>query len=157
MSVTTTRAEIQEFLAQKRLAIVGVSRESKCFANDLFREFRKRGYNVVPVNPHLEILEGERCFARVPEITPKVDAALLMTSGENTLQAVRDCAAAGVKYVWLYGVGGPGSVDAQALELCKQQGIQVIPGFCPYMFLPGTPFFHRMHGWVMRLTGSAPN
>ncbi len=157
MAVTTTRAEVEAFLAQKRLAVVGVSRESKCFANDLFREFRKRGYNAIPVNPHAETLEGERCFARVQDITPKVDSALLMTSGENTEQAVRDCAEAGVKYVWLYGVGGPGSVNAQAIEFGKQQGMTVIPGFCPYMFLPGTPFFHRMHTFVMRLTGSLPN
>ncbi len=157
MAVTTKRAEVQEFLAQKRLAFVGVSRENKCFANDLFREFRKRGYNVVPVNPHAETLEGERCFGRVQDITPKVDSALLMTTGENTEQVVRDCAEAGVKYVWLYGVGGPGAVDAQVLEFCKQQGMTVIPGYCPYMFLPGVPFFHSFHTFFMRLTGSLPN
>jgi hypothetical protein len=70
---------------------------------------------------------------------------------------VRDCAEAGIKYIWLYGVGGPGSIDAKVIEFCKQQGLTVIPGFCPYMFLPGTPFFHRMHGFVMRLTGNCPN
>ncbi len=157
MTVKTTRADIQGFLAQKRLAMVGVSRDSKNFSNTLFLEFRKRGYNVVPVNPNVEILEGERCFSRVQDIVPAVDAALLLTSGETTEKVVRDCAAAGIKQVWLYGVGGPGGVSAEAVEFCEQNGIAVIPGFCPYMFLPGAPFFHRMHGFVQRLTGPYPN
>jgi hypothetical protein len=34
--------------------------------------------------------------------------------------------------------------------------VDVVPGFCPYMFLPGTPFFHGLHGFVKKVTGSYP-
>ncbi len=157
MAVTTTRAEINEFLAQKRLAIVGVSRDGKDFANTLYREFRQRGYNVFPVNPRAETIEGDHCFARVQDIEPAVDAALLLTAPSANLQVVKDCAAAGVKRIWFYGVGDKSVENAAAIAYCKEQGIEVIPGYCPFMYLSSAQFFHRAHGFVMRMVGQCPN
>src|SRR5690349_258401 len=93
---------IQEFLGQKRLAIVGVSKQPKDFSRSLFREFQRRGYDAVPVNPDATEIEGRPCFARVQDIQPPVTAALLMTSPAATDQVVLDCAAAGVRQVWMY-------------------------------------------------------
>lgn len=50
-------ARIREFLGQKRLAIVGVSRQPRDFSRALFREFCSRGYEVVPVNPAAREIE----------------------------------------------------------------------------------------------------
>jgi len=47
----TTLQDIQSFLDLKRLAVVGVSRNPTDFTRVLFREFRNRGYDAVPVNP----------------------------------------------------------------------------------------------------------
>ena len=58
---------IQEFLGQKRLAIVGVSRKKQDFSRVLFREFQKRGYDVVAVNPSAQEIDGLPCFASVAE------------------------------------------------------------------------------------------
>ncbi len=157
MADTTTRAEIEEFLAHKRLAVIGVSRDSQDFGNRLFREFRARGYDAIPVNPNTQVLEGEQCFARVQDIQPTPEAALVLTSQLTSEQVVKDCAEAGIQEIWLYGLGGPKSVNAQAIEWAQTHGIKIIPGFCPYMFLPNGAFYHRMHGFVARLTGSCPH
>ena len=92
----TTRAQIDDFLAQKRLAFVGVSRNPKDFSRGLFRELQQRGYDVIPVNPQATELDGQPCWARVQDITPPVDGALLMTPPHVTNQVVRDCAEAGI-------------------------------------------------------------
>src|ERR1035441_3344310 len=47
----TVIERIQDFLGQKRLAIVGVSRQPKDFSRAVLREFREKGYDAVPVNP----------------------------------------------------------------------------------------------------------
>ena len=86
---------IEGFLAQKRMAMVGVSREPKSFSVMLFEELCRRGYDVIPVNPHMREVLGRRCFARVQDIQPPVEAALLMTSPEVTDAVVGDCAEAG--------------------------------------------------------------
>lgn len=147
---------IREFLSHKRLAVVGVSRNPRGFSRMLYSELRKRGYDVVPVNPGVGDVDGQPCFARVQDVTPPVDGALLMTRPDVTDRVVHDCATAGVKRIWMYQATGRGAVSRTALDFCAQKEISVIPGFCPYMFLPNAGFIHRFHGFVKKLTGSYP-
>lgn len=146
---------INDFLAQKRIAMVGISREPKSFSRSLYEELVRRGYDVVPVNPHTREVLGRRCFARVQDIQPPVDAALLMTPPEITETVVIDCADAGIKRVWMYRAMGEGAVSAAAVEFCRDRGIQVVPGECPFMFFPHAGF-HRVHGFIRKITGGYP-
>ncbi|MFB3777595.1 MAG: CoA-binding protein [Bryobacteraceae bacterium] len=148
----TIRERIDDFLKQKRLALVGVSRKESDFTRALFREFLRRGYDAVPVNPGAEELDGRRCFHRVQEITPPVDGALLMTRPNSTESVVMDCAAAGIPRIWMYRAVGKGAVSKAAIGFCKSRGIAVIPGYCPHMFWPDAAFFHRLHGFFVKLT-----
>lgn len=147
---------IQDFLTLKRFAFVGVSRRPNDFSRTLFREFLKRGYQPVPVHPGAEDLEGQRCFARLQEISPPVEAALLMTPPAVTDTLVEDCAAANITRVWMFRGAGRGAATPGAIKFCEAHGISVIPGECPFMFLPGEAWFHRMHGFVRRITGAYP-
>lgn len=123
-----TMERIREFLGQHRLAIVGVSQKPAETSRALFREFRERGYDAVPVNPAAQEIDGQRCFARVQEIQPPVAAVLLMTSPAVTESVVRDCAEAGIPRVWMFRGAGVGAVSAEAVSFCESKGISVIPG-----------------------------
>jgi predicted CoA-binding protein len=156
----TTRKQIDDFLALKRLAVVGVSRDPKHFSNTLWQEFRQRRYDAVPVNPSATDIDGKRCYARVQDIQPGVDAVLVITPATATEQVLHDCVEAGVRHVWLYkGMepGRKGSATASAVQYLESNGVDVVNGFCPYMFLPGTSFFHGLHGLGKKLTGSYPS
>ncbi|MGZ3586675.1 MAG: CoA-binding protein [Candidatus Limnocylindrales bacterium] len=156
--MVTTKRQIDDFWALKRLAVVGVSRDPKHFSNQIWQELRQRCYEALPVNPNAAELDGQRCYPRVQDIEPPVDGVVIMTPPRVTEQVVRDCAAAGVAHVWMHrGMGGgPGSVSPEAVGYCEAHGIEVVAGFCPYMFLPGTPFFHSLHAAGKKLTGSYP-
>jgi len=147
---------IDDFLAQKRIAMVGVSRGPKSFSGVLFEELCRRGYEVVPVNPNTPEVLGRRCFARVQDIQPPVEAALLMTSPEVTDTVVSDCAEAGIPRVWMYRATGKGAVSKRAVAFCQERGIEVVPGQCPFMFLPNAAGFHRFHGFLRKITGRYP-
>lgn len=147
---------IEEFLAQKRIAMIGASRNPKDFSSALFEELTKRGYEVIPVNPKATAVMGERCFPRIQDIRPPVDTALLMTSSDVTDSVVSDCAEAGVRRIWMYRAGGNGAVSPAAVAFCQQRGIHVIPGQCPFMFLPGSGRIHKFHGFVQKITGRYP-
>ena len=148
---------IRDFLGQRRFAVAGVSQKPKDFSRMLFHEFLKRGYDAVPVNPAAQEIDGRRCFARMQEIEPPVEGVLLMTSPAVTDAVVRDCAAAGVKRVWMYRAVGKGAVSDAAIAFCRSNGMSVIPGECPFMFLPGGSWIHRFHGLVHRITGAYPH
>ncbi len=154
--VESTREDIEDFLAQKRLALVGLSRDPKDFSRILFLDLIRRGYDVVPVNPLMSNVEGRTCFARVQDIEPPVDAVLVMTPPEVSESVVRDCAEAGIKRVWLHRGAGTGAVSPAAVAFCEEQGMRLVAGYCPYMFMPDTPFFHHIHGFILRLVGSYP-
>ena len=147
---------IEDFLAQERIAMAGISRDPADFSVKLFDELCRRGYDVVPVNPHADQVQGKPCFARVQDIHPPVQAALLMTSPEATESVVIDCATAGVRRVWMYRASGKGAVSERALAFCNGLGMSVVPGQCPFMFLPGTAGVHRIHGFVRKITGRYP-
>jgi uncharacterized protein len=147
---------IQDFLAQKRIAMVGISRDPASDSAKLFEELRRRGYDMVPVNPSAAAVQGQRCFARVQDIEPPVEAALLMTKPDVTEAVARDCAEAGIRRLWMYRGTGKGSVSPKAVAFCQQQGMQVVPGQCPYMFLPHAAGVHRFHGFVRKITGRYP-
>jgi predicted CoA-binding protein len=155
MSIST-REDIDDFLAQKRIAFVGVSRDPKDFSRGLFRDLQKRGYDVVPVNPNINEIDGARCFARLQEVTPPVEGALVMTAPETSEGIVQDCAAAGIERVWLHRGAGVGAVSDAAVRFCQEHQLTVVAGHCPYMFLPKTPWFHRAHGFFLRLRGQYP-
>ncbi|HYL11933.1 MAG TPA: CoA-binding protein [Terriglobales bacterium] len=98
----TTIADVREFLAQRRIALVGVSRNPKDFSRMLFREMCDRGYDMVPVNPAVSEVESRRCFGRLQEIDPPAEGALVMTAPQDTERVVRDCVEAGVRRVWMH-------------------------------------------------------
>jgi predicted CoA-binding protein len=151
-----TLAQIEAFLLHKRFAMVGLSRDPKEFSRMLATEFAKRGYDVVPVNPAVSEIDGKTSYARVQDIEPGVAAALLLTNAAVTESVVRDCVAAGVTHIWMYRANGVGAVSEKAIEFCKEHGVDVIAGECPFMFLPNTALPHRVHGVIKKIFRSYP-
>jgi uncharacterized protein len=155
-TLTPARELIDKCLSLKRLALVGVSRDEKDFSRALYSDLLKRGYDVVPVNAFTKEIGGVPCYEKVQDIVPPVEWALLMTPPAFTYEVVRDCATAGIKLVWLHKGVGNGAVNPQAVEYCHNNGIEVVEGYCPYMFLPQSGFIHEVHGFFKKLGGSYP-
>jgi predicted CoA-binding protein len=155
--VMSSMAIIRDFLAQKRIAVVGVSHNPQDFSRNLLRTLRSRGYDAVAVNPELTSVEDAPCFAHLTDVTPPVDGALVMTSPAITDEIVQECAKLCIPRVWMFRGGGKGSVSPQAIEFCEEHGIAVVPGECPYMFLEGESWFHRLHGFIKKIAGAYPS
>jgi predicted CoA-binding protein len=154
--MTTLAVRANDFLGQHRIALVGVSRDPRDLSRSLFRELRGRGYDVVPVHPVLDSVDGVPCARRLQDVRPPVDGALLMTPPAATELVVRDCAEAGVARVWLHRGAGRGAVSPAAVAYCREHGIAVVEGACPFMFLPAAGLVHRTHGFFARLFGRHP-
>jgi predicted CoA-binding protein len=153
----STLESINEFLGLKRIAIVGVSRNPQDFTRQLFQEFRRRGYDAVPVNPNLTEVDGLPCYASVAGIPQAVDGVLLMTKPSVTGEVVLDCARAGVRSVWMHRGSGAGAVDDAAVKFCEAEGMHVVAGECPFMFFPQTGFIHKAHGFCRKIFGGYPS
>lgn len=159
MTPTTLEAKVDECLAQKRIAVAGVSRDHSHHpvGNLIYHRLKRTGHDVFPVNPHMPTFDGDRCYPNLRSIPGGVDGVVIITRPETTEQIVRDCSEAGVRRVWMHRSMAKGSsVSAAAVAYCRQEGISVIAGACPMMFGPGVDFGHTCMRWMMKLTGGLP-
>lgn len=143
-------AVIEDFLKQKSLAVVGVSRNPNEFANGVFRKLKQSGYKVYPVNRDAVEVEGGLSYTSVRVLPEPVDGVLVMVPAEQSASVVQDCQAGGVTRVWLHRGAGQGAVSPEAVKLARQAGMAVVDGACPYMFLDKA-VFHRIHRFFTRL------
>ena len=153
----TLKEASRDFLAQKKIAVAGVSRTPAGHgANVVYTGLRKAGYEVFAVNPHADQVEGDLCYRDLKSIPGGVDAVVVATPPEVSADVVRECAEQGIARVWLHRSFGGGSVSEEAASLGREHGIRVIAGGCPMMFLQGTDIGHRCMRWVLNLTGGLP-
>ncbi|MEW6368214.1 MAG: CoA-binding protein [Acidobacteriota bacterium] len=151
--IVNSRGDIEDFWAQKRIAIAGVSRDPGDFTRRVYAALVERGYDVVPVNPGCSEVDGQHCYARVADIPASVDAVVVMTPAGVTSEILQECAARSIRRVWLHGTGGKCKVPAAGVESLRRDGMVVIAGLCPFMFMPQSGFFHRFHGWIEKVSG----
>jgi predicted CoA-binding protein len=142
-----------EFLATKRIAVTGVSRDPAGHGgNVVHQRLRERGYEVFAVNPNADEIGDEKCYHDLKSIPGGVDAVVIATRPEAAEGTMHECAELGIQHVWMHRSFGPGSVSATAAEYGRQHGITVIDGGCPLMFPPTSDPAHR----IMRLLCRVP-
>jgi len=159
MRDTTLDTRVKDFLAQHRIAVAGVSRNTSHHpvGNLIHGRLKKTGHDVFAVNPQMATYEGERCYPDVQSIPGGVDGVVIVTRPEITERIVRDCHDAGVRRVWIHQSLGKGSsVSADAVAYCRQHEISVIAGACPMMYGEGADLGHRCMRAILKVTGRLP-
>lgn len=151
----TMKEAAKNFLALKRIAVAGVSRTPGNAANLIYRTLRSNRYQVFAVNPNADSVEGDPSYADLKSIPEKPEGVVIVTKPEVTDEIVRECAELGIRNVWMHNGMGT-SVSENAVAFCRENGISVIPGGCPMMFLSNADFGHRMMRWFQNLTGKLP-
>jgi predicted CoA-binding protein len=146
-----------EFLAHKRVAVTGVSREPKSHgSNVVYTRLRERGYDVFAVNPNTDVVEGDSCYPDLRSIPGGVNAVVIATRPELAEATMRECADLAIKHVWMHRGPGAGSVSEAATAYGRGQGITVIDGGCPCMFGPAADRGHKAMRVALTLTGNVP-
>lgn len=149
---------VREFLAQKRIAVAGVSRNGRDAGNMIYRKLRKAGYTVFAINPNATTVEHDPCFPDLSATPEKPDAVMVATRPDTAMDVLRQCAALDIRHVWLHQamrILGT-SVSNEAAQFCEEHGITLIPGGCPMMFCEPVDFAHKCMRWLSRSTGNLP-
>jgi len=143
---------VDDFIAQKKIAVVGVSRKKTKFGNAIYKELKQKGYNVFPVNPHITTFEGDVCYPDLYSLPEKVDAVVINVPPVQTEKIVREAKAAGIERVWLQ----QGSQSEAAVKYCEENGIDCVSNECVLMFAQPSAFIHRAHKWIWGVLGKLP-
>jgi len=158
MTPDTLDAKVDDFLAQKRIAVVGVSRKnSHPAANLIYRRLKTSGHDVFAVNPHMQTFDGDRCYPDLHSIPGKVDGVVIVTRPETTERIVHQCSETGVRRVWMHqSIRKGSSVSPEAVDYCRRHDISVIAGACPMMYGTDADVGHTFMRFVLKLTGGLP-
>lgn len=151
---------VRDFLAQPSIAVVGVSDKRETGCNATYRKFKEGGYRVFPVNPRIKSYSGATCYADLKSIPEKPAAVFILANPRVTDAIVQQCVQLGVRHVWMHylmgvrpgAAAGMSSVSQDAVEVCRRNGISVIPGSCPNQYVR-PDFGHRVMRGLFSLLG----
>ena len=120
---------IKEFMKQKRFAVVGATDNPQKYGNQVLKNLLSRGYEVYPVNPKLEELEGLDCYSALDDIPVKVDVVDFVVPPEATEAILKQCKELGLSRIWLQ----PGSESETAITFCHENNLKVVHSLCVMM------------------------
>lgn len=163
-SMNTIDGLAREFLSQQHIAIAGVSEDHETPANLIYNTLRRKGIRVYAINPLIKSFHGDPCYADVGSLPEKPDGLVIVTRPAVAEDLVRQCIQARVPRVWMHCVLGTRprflkklarkitSVSPEAVRLCRENGIAVIPGSCPMQWIGDVG--HLCMRGVLRATGA---
>lgn len=138
--------DAEAFLEGDRIAVIGASDAEGNMGEAVLHDLWLHGHKVVPVHPTARLAGGHRCYPTIDAVPGPVDGAVVVVPGPEAVEVVRRCLAAGVPAIWLFqGIGGRGAVSDEAIALCHEAGVPVVPGACPLMFTRPVGTVHRIH------------
>jgi uncharacterized protein len=146
------KKDVDNFLALKKLAIIGVSRTKTKFGNAIYKELKQKNYSVFPVTPRMDTFEGDTCYKDLKSLPETVDGAVISVHRDKTLQALKEAAEAGITHIWIQ----QGSVSQEAVAFCKENNIAFISGKCILMFAEPVTSIHKFHRWICKIFGMLP-
>lgn len=147
-----TRKEIDNFLESKKLAIAGVSRNKKKFGYHVFRDLTKLGYDVYPINPNADTIDGKKCFNNVSALPAGISSLLILTPKSDTDAVLRDAINKGITNIWVQQM----SDTKDTIRIAEEYQKEIIHKKCIYMFAEPVMGVHKFHRAILKLFGMLP-
>lgn len=110
----------------KTIAIVGASNNPQRPSYEVAQYLQAQGFKIIPVNPALTELFGEKAYPNLAAIPGSVDVVDIFRNSEAVPEIVEEAIAKQAKVVWMQ----PGAENLQAYERASQAGLEVIMGVC---------------------------
>lgn len=113
------------FFAETVWAVVGATDKKDRFGYKIYKTM-KEGWNVYPVNPRVEEIDGDVCYPDLASLPEKPGVVNLVTNPAVSLDIVRQCKGLGISKVWIQ----PGAEDSCVIKYCDDNGIEVLSKRC---------------------------
>lgn len=147
-----SRQQIEDFFNGKQIAIAGVSRNPKKFGYTVFKELTDKGYDVLPINPNAEEIDGVKCYNNIAGLPDQVESILIITPKEQTDNLLREGIIKGIKNIWVQQM----SNTQETLKIAEEYQKEIIFGKCIFMFSEPVGSIHKFHRTLVRIFGGLP-
>ncbi|MDP6454021.1 MAG: CoA-binding protein [SAR202 cluster bacterium] len=106
----------------KVVAVVGLSPRPERPSHYVAKYLQEQGYRVIPVNPQLENVLGEKCYPDLKSIPEPVDMVDVFRRSSLVGPIVDDAIEIGAKFVWMQ----DGVIDEEAAKRAETAGLGVV-------------------------------
>ena len=110
----------------RTIAVLGLSRDPSKAAHAIPARMQRAGFRVIPVNPHVESVLGEKSYASLEDVPFSVEVVLVFRPSEEAAAVAKDAVAIGAKALWLQ----QGIVSAEARALAEAAGMLYVEDRC---------------------------
>lgn len=141
--------QISEFLSFRHIALVGASRDSKKFGNQVLTQLVSEGYVVYPVHREADQIKGIRCYRSVDELPAEVQSVCLVTPKNLTDELLQKVLDRGIKHVWIQQM----SEGSESKRIASETDANIIMGRCIFMYTNPTGI-HKFHKQLNKLFGT---
>lgn len=148
----TSRKAIEQFFDARKIAIAGVSRDPKKMGYTVYKELKEKGYQVYPINPNTDQVDGEPCFHSVTSLPLDVRNLLVITPKKQTLQVVKDALEKGIDHLWIQQT----SETPEVLEYLKGKPLNLVIKECILMWTEPVTSIHKFHRGLRKFFGLLP-
>lgn len=108
------------------IAVVGLSADPNKASHQVAKYLMEHGYNIIPVNPTLQEVLGEKCYLSLEDIPQPVDMVDIFRKAEDVPEIVDSAIKLNLPVVWIQeGISSP-----SAAEKAQQAGIKVVMDLC---------------------------
>ncbi len=147
------RKNIQEYLKNNEIAVIGASSNPKKFGNIVLKKLINTGYRVFPVNPNESAILEISCYKKIEDLPDTVKTAIFITQPEITEQIVNKLNSINkINYIWFQ----PGSENQNAIDILIKHKKNVIYDECIMMHLKPLSFPHNTHKFINVIFGKYP-
>jgi predicted CoA-binding protein len=114
---------LEEMMLEKRVwAVVGANEDPGKYGNMIYRKLLSRGYEVYPVNPNYENIEGYKCYSDLSSLPAKPEVIDMVVSPKRGKPVIEEAAKLGIKNIWLQ----PGTHDEELLKMIEDKGMTAV-------------------------------
>lgn len=148
----TTLNEIRKFLEPQKMAIAGVSRNPKKFGGAIFKELKNKNFELFPVNPEADEIQGVKCYKSVLDLPADVNHLVIVTPKQQTGGVVKQAIERGFDMIWIQ----QKSDTPESIQLIKNANIPLIYKKCLMMFADPVKGVHGFHRFLAKTFGGYP-
>jgi predicted CoA-binding protein len=150
--VKATRKSIEEFLSSRKIAIAGVSRDPKKFGHTVMKELKEKGFEVFPINPNADQINGTPCFHNIGSLPLNVKHLLVITQKKQTHGVVTEAIAKGIDNIWIQQF----SETKEAIDFALSHKVNLVVKQCILMHTEPVKGIHKFHRSIKKFFGTLP-
>lgn len=122
-----SQEERREAMLEKKIwAVVGASQHKKNFGYKIYKTLKRFGYEVYPVNPGCDIIDGDKVYPRIGDLPVVPECIDMVVKPEIGIRLLDSFKKTGISYVWFQ----PGTINDEIIKKAEEMGFEAVTEGC---------------------------